>query len=209
MEPQKPQYEVAVYDKKIKDAFLQVADEKTYLKEIIFAKQAFDASESLQKCSPASMRNSIVNVALTGATLNPALQQAFLIPRKGKACLDFSYRGLTQIAISSRGVLDIDASVVYEKDEFQYQLGLNPDLFHRPFMGPDRGPMRYVYAVAILPSQIKKFIVLDKAEIDAIKKVSSAYKAGGDTPWKEALQAPASDRAHEHRRGRLERPRGH
>jgi recombination protein RecT len=182
-------YENQIYDMKVKKTFLEVTNEKTYLKEVIFAKQAFDASDSLQKCAPASIRNAIVNVALTGATLNPALQQAFLIPRKGKACLDFSYRGLTQIAISSGGVLDIDASVVYENDEFEYHLGLYPDLNHRPCMDGNRGNMEYVYAVAILPSQIRKFIVLDKKEIDAIKKSSVAFSKGSDTPWKGDFEA--------------------
>ena len=182
-------YEVQIYDQKVKSAFLEVTDERTYLKEIIFAKQAFDASESLQKCAPASIRNAIVNVALTGATLNPALQQAYLIPRKGKANLDFSYRGLVQIAIASGGVLDIDAAVVYENDEFSYNLGLYPDLNHRPCMDGDRGKMEYVYATAILPSQIRKFIVLDAKEIEAIKKSSAAYSKGGDTPWKGDFEA--------------------
>lgn len=177
-------YEVQIYDQKVKGVFLEVANEKTYLKEIIFAKQQFDNSDALQKCAPNSIRNAIVNVALTGATLNPALQQAFLIPRKGKACLDFSARGLTQIAVSSGGVLDMDADVVYEKDEFVYERGLNPVLVHKPFMGGDKGKKKFVYATAVLPSGLKKFIVLDALEIEAIKKSSIALSKGADTPWK-------------------------
>jgi len=179
-------YEAHIYDVKVKKTFLEVTNEKTYLKEVIFAKQAFDASDSLQKCAPASIRNAIVNVALTGATLNPALQQAFLIPRKGKACLDFSYRGLTQIAVSSGGVLDIDADVVYDKDEFIYERGLSPVLTHRPFMGGDRGKKKYVYATAVLPSGIKKFIVLDAFEIDKVKKTSQA-KSGPWVDWEDEM----------------------
>ena len=187
-EIQEPQYKVIIYDKKVKDAFLQVSDEKTYLKEIIFAKQAFDNSDNLQKCTTESIRNAIVNIALTGATLNPALQQAWLIPRKGKANLDFGYRGLIQIAISSGGVLDMDATVVYDNDEFYFEMGLNPALKHIPFDG-DRGQMKYVYAIAILPSGIKKFIVLDKKEIESVKKSSMAFTKGSDSPWKGDFEA--------------------
>ena len=177
------QYEVVIYDKKIKDVFLQVADENTYLKEIIYAKQAFVKSDALQKCTPESMREAIVNISLTGATLHPALQQAWLIPRKGKVSLDIGYRGLIQIATSSGGVLDMDADVVYEKDVFSYERGLNPTLKHIPFDG-DRGEKKAVYAIAILPSGIKKFIVLDKKEIEAVKRSSVAFAKGSDTPWK-------------------------
>lgn len=181
-------YEIAVADKKIKERFLEVVSEKDYNREINFAIQAIRGNESLQKCDEQSIRNAIVNVALTGATLNPKMQQCFLIPRKGKAVLDFSYRGLIQIAISSGGVLDIDASVVYAEDEFYYELGLNPKLIHRPSPG-NRTVMKYVYAIATLASGLKKFVVLDRKEIDAIKTTSVAFSKGSSTPWKGEFEA--------------------
>lgn len=175
-----PEYTVIIYDKKIKERFLEVVDEKTYNKEIIFAKQAFENNDALQKCSTASIRNAIVNIALTGASLNPALQQAFLIPRKGKCCLDFSYRGLCKIAVDSESVYDIDAVAVFEGDEFDYELGLNPWLKHKPVMHKDGKPVVIAaYAVAILHHNIKKFVVLDKEKIERAKQ-SSQY----DTVWK-------------------------
>jgi recombination protein RecT len=166
-----PEYQVIIYDQKIKDRFLECVDEKTYHKEIIFAKQAFENNDSLQKCSTSSIRNSIVNIALTGASLNPALQQAFLIPRKGKCCLDFSYRGLCKIAVDSESVYDIDAVAVFEGDEFDYELGLNPWLKHKPVMHTKEKPeVIAAYAVAILHHGIKKFVVLDKEKIERAKK---------------------------------------
>jgi recombination protein RecT len=178
------EYEVVLADAKIKNAFLQVADEATYIKEIIFAKQALENNDALQKCSKESLRNALFNICLTGATLNPSLQQAFLIPRKGKVCLDFSYRGLCKIAVDSGSVYDIDATVVYEKDEFYYEMGLYPTLKHIPSIEGDPGKPRFVYAVAILHHNIKKFIVLTADEIDKIKKSSIAFTKGSDTPWK-------------------------
>lgn len=168
-----PDYALIIYDKKIKERFLEVVDEKTYNKEIIFAKQAFDNSDALQKCSTASIRNAIVNIALTGASLNPALQQAFLIPRKGKCCLDFSYRGLCKIAVDSESVYDIDATAVLEGDDFYYEQGLNPVLVHKPKMYADEKSKPAVlcaYAIATLHHGIKKFIVLDREKIDRARK---------------------------------------
>ena len=181
-------YALVIYDKKIRDRFLEVVDEKTYNREIIFAKQSFENNNSLQNCTTESMRNALVNIALTGASLNPVLQQAFLIPRKGKVCLDFSYRGLTKIATDSGGVLDIDATVVYENDEFYYEMGLNPVLKHIPVLS-DQGKPTHVYAVAVLSSGIKKFIVLNKEEIEKVKKSSIAFTKGSDTPWKGDFEA--------------------
>jgi len=177
MEPQRPQYEVILYDKKIKDRFLEVVDEKTYNREIIFAKQAFDNNDNLAKCTLSSIKNAIVNIAWTGATLNPALQQAYLIPRKGKCCLDFSYRGLAKIAVDSTSVYDIDASAVYEDDEFYYEMGLNPILKHIPKMGDDdkqKGKVIAAYAIATLHHGIKKFVVLDKEKIERARKSSQS-----------------------------------
>jgi len=160
---------------------LEVVDEKTYNKEIIFAKQSFDNSDALQKCSTASIRAAIVNIALTGASLNPALQQAFLIPRKGKCCLDFSYRGLCKIAVDSESVYDINATAVFEGDEFDYEMGLSPRLIHKPRMhNKDEKPeVIAAYAIATLHHNIKKFIVLDREKIDRARQ-SAQY----DTVWK-------------------------
>jgi recombination protein RecT len=168
-------YAVVLYDKKIKERFLEVVDEKTYNKEIIFAKQIFDGNTKLQACPSESIRNAIVNIALTGATLNPALQQAFLIPRGGKCCLDFSYRGLCKIAVDSTSVYDIDASAVYEGDEFYYEMGLSPLLRHIPKMGAtdaEKGKVIAAYAIATLHHGIKKFVVIDKEKIERARKSS-------------------------------------
>jgi recombination protein RecT len=173
-------YEVVVADKKIKDRFLEVVTERDYNREINFAIQAIRGNDKLQKCDEQSIKNAIVNIALCGATLNPALQQAYLVPRKGKCCLDLSYRGLCKIAVESDSVYDIDAVAVFEGDEFYYEMGLNPVLVHKPQMHSDDKDKKVVavYAIATLHHNIKKFVVLDKEKIDRARK-SSQY----DVVW--------------------------
>lgn len=183
------EYAVVLGDQKIKNAFLQVADEATYTRELIFAKQVFDGNDYLRKCDPNSIRNAIFNIALTGATLNPALHQAYLVPRGNKCVLDISYRGLVKIATDSGGVLDVDATVVHEKDTFYYEQGLEPKLQHIPCLEGDPGKMTFVYAKAILPPfppGIIKFIVLSAKEIEKVKKTSSA-KNGPWLEWEEEM----------------------
>jgi recombination protein RecT len=174
-------YEIAVADQKIKARFLEVVTEKDYNREINFAIQAIRGNDKLQTCDEQSIKNAIVNVALCGATLNPALQQAYLVPRKGKCCLDLSYRGLCKIAVDSDSVYDIDATAVFEGDEFHFEMGLNPILSHVPKMFDDDKGKKVVavYAVATLHHGIKKFVVLDKEKIERARK-SSQY----DVVWK-------------------------
>ena len=169
-------YEIAMYDEEVKGHFLEVVDEGKYVKELLFAEQAFRGNDRLQSCQPQSIKNAITNVALTGATLNPVLQQAYLIPRDGKCCLDFSYRGLCKIAIDSSSVYDIDATAVFEGDEFYYEQGLNPVLRHVPkmFKLDEEKIVIGVYAIATLHHGIKKFVVLDKEKIERARK-SSKY----------------------------------
>jgi recombination protein RecT len=179
----RPKYEESALS--AKGAFLQVVnDEKTWTREAIFALQILRGNaEAFSKVDQQSIQNAVTNLALTGATLNPALAQAYLVPRGGKCCLDISYRGLVKIAVDSGSVIDIDSTVVYEKDDFDYEMGLNPKLHHKPSLDPDPGNPVFVYAVAILTSGIRKFIVLNMKEIEKVKSVSRA-KSG---PWIEFL----------------------
>jgi len=216
---ERPKYELLAIA--AKGAFLTVCDEKKWNTEIVFAMQIIRSStgnNSLQQCAevnPQSITNAVANVALTGTTLNPALQMAFLVPRtvNGKltCCLDHSYRGLANIATGSGGVLDMDADCVYQGDFFSYERGTEPFLKHVPFSqrvtvadlkeiygelelpvpqeelrvaltqrqkGVGKGEFTHVYATAKLPDGkggvYTKFIVLEKEEVDAIRKTSKA-----------------------------------
>jgi recombination protein RecT len=176
----KPNAELIV--RETKQRFLQVADESVFTREAQFAVQALMNNDALLKCSRESIQQAVCNIALTGATLNPIMAQAYLIPRKGKCCLDFSYRGLIKLAVDSGSVLDMDATVVHSKDEFSYEMGLTPKLKHVPSMDDDPGEMTFVYAIAILLSGIKKFIVLNRAEVEKIRKTSQMKDSG---MWKD------------------------
>ena len=93
----------------------------TYQREAMFALQAVAKIEFLQKCSTESLRNAVINVAAVGLTINPAMKLAYLVPRKGVACLDISYIGLVKIATDSGGVLAVAAVPVRANDSFHYR----------------------------------------------------------------------------------------
>ena len=174
-----------------KPAFDKLADEETFNREINFAFQILRGSSTLQKCNPETIKNAISNIALTGATLNPALQQAFLIPRSvrvdGKkimsCCLDFSYRGLIKIATDSGSVKHWDAVEVFEGDDFRPIQGSdNPHIHHIPkFPRDPKAPLIAVYSRAVLCDGEKSFLYMEKYEIDDTRNTSQCP----DSPaWK-------------------------
>jgi recombination protein RecT len=114
----------------IKENFLKVSDNETWVKEGAYATQALMANSYLlevAKENQQSLKNAIFNLALIGITLNPVKQLAFLVPRKvmGKrmVCLDISYRGLAGIAMDSGSVKHITPYIVYTFDDyFSYEV---------------------------------------------------------------------------------------
>ncbi len=153
----------------------------TYQREAMYAMQVLAGSEYLQKCSPDSLRNAVINIASVGLSLSPAMKLAYLVPRDGKACLDISYIGLIKIATDSGSVLAVKAEVVHENDGFEY-LGPFSMPIHKfsPFASAeDRGDVIGAYVIAKLANGITQIETLSIEEIEKIRAKSKA-KSG---PW--------------------------
>lgn len=135
-QPQRPAFEMMAIS--AKGGFLSIMkDETVWNREAMFALQILRGSNTLQKCDPDSIKNAVVNIALCGTTLNPALNLAYLVPRDGKCCLDLSYRGLAQIAMDSGSVKHIAPRLVYTFDHFEfYEEDGDQHLLHKPSMIP-------------------------------------------------------------------------
>jgi recombination protein RecT len=165
-----------------KAAFEVVNSNLDFNREAQFALQLLYNSEALQKCEPDSIANAVKNVALTGITLNPSLKLAYLVPRKGKCTLDISYMGLIEIAINSGVVTGMTAEVVHENDFFDFQLGTEKFIKHRPALF-ERGNMICAYAIAtIAKSNNKEFLIMTKDQILKIRKASEA-SGSAYSPW--------------------------
>lgn len=96
------------------------------------------------------------------------------------------YRGMANVAKRAECIKDAYAEVVYEKDEFDYELGLNPILKHKPGRG-DRGALESAYCIIVMPDDVKRFVVMDKKEIESIRDRSNAWRTyktyGKECPW--------------------------
>jgi phage RecT family recombinase len=139
------------------------------LTELYFAMQKTPA---LAKCSPASLVQSAVRCLEWGLTIG---EKAFMVPFKGTATAVRSYQGDIELIVRAGGARSIDASAVYDGDHFEYQLGSNAFINHRPSSKSKTGrKITHGYSVAHIAAGIPpKVVVLTIEEIDAIRKSKS------------------------------------
>jgi phage RecT family recombinase len=147
----------------------------------------------LAECTPISILRAMASAAECGLEVCSGANEGYLVPynvkvkRNGKeewesqAQFIPGYQGMVKKAIESGKVRNIEARVVYAKDQFDYELGVTPTIKHRPYLGADRGEILAVYAVAFLPNGSTQFEVMAKDEIDAIMKRG---KEKSFSPWK-------------------------
>jgi recombination protein RecT len=87
--------------------------------------------------------------------------------------------GIRQKIRNSGEVSTFDAHVVHEKDLFDYELGDDPHIVHRPVRG-DRGKIIAAYSVALLKDGSRSREVMWIDEIEQVRKMS---RAGDGGPW--------------------------
>lgn len=93
-----------------------------------------------------------------------------------------SDRGLIELAHRSGDLQSIEAHIVYENDEFEYELGLDPVLKHKPAM-ENRGKIEWVYAVYKLKSGGFGFEVMSVEDINKHRDKYSQAARRGFSPW--------------------------
>ena len=88
--------------------------------------------------------------------------------------------GILKMLRQSGEVQSMSANVVYEKDDFDYELGDDERIQHKPFMGGDRGKMIAVYAVLRTKDGGLYREVMSRSEVEAVKRMSRGGQYG---PW--------------------------
>jgi recombination protein RecT len=142
---------------------------------------AFQRTPKLLECDPNSVMYSILLASSLGLECDGALGDGYLLPYKGQCQFIPGFRGLMKLARQSGIVADISAEVVYEKDHFEYEFGLDQKLKHkRNDDVADPGKLKYAYAVARFRDGERKFVVLNRREIERIKASSQMSSRG---PW--------------------------
>ena len=144
-------------------------------REAGFAIQILTQNEFLASCDQESIRNAVVNVSLTGLTLNPALKFAYLVPRAGKCILDISYIGMIKVLTDAGAVKNTDAGVIYSNDKWDFRKGSDPYFKHQPALS-NRGEKIGAYAIAFLRDGGFQFEIIGKEEIEKIRATSESWK---------------------------------
>ncbi len=88
--------------------------------------------------------------------------------------------GLRKKVRNSKEIATWDAKVVYEKDEFIYEDGLDLILKHKPYLDGPAGEVRAAYSVAKLKSGEVSVDVMARWQIDRIRNLSKSKDKG---PW--------------------------
>jgi len=139
----------------------------------------------LLEASVPSLIGAIMQAAQLG--LEPGLiGHCYLVPfrngKTGQTDVQFiiGYKGMIDLARRSGQIKNIYAHTVYSNDEFDYELGLEPKLKHKPYMEGDRGEFIGAYAVAHFKDGGYQFEFMPKSEIEKRRQRSKAAKNG---PW--------------------------
>ncbi len=155
---------------------------------------AMSTNPQLTECTPNSFLGAMMQAAQLGVEPNTPLGQAYLIPYRNHGQLEcqfqLGYKGLIDLAYRSGEITSISAHEVCENDDFEYELGLNEKLRHKPAL-TDRGAVILYYAVFRTKAGGSGFAVMS---VEDIKNHSKKYsKAAGSSysPWSTNFDAMA------------------
>lgn len=175
----------------------------TWAEESNFAIQALQKNPKLAGCIPATVQNSVINVAAVGLTLNPALGYAYLVPEavkqldgvwRDECMLRVSFKGLLKIATDSGSIMLCKAEIVKANDEFVYTGAFSlPEHRMNPFS--DRGATVGVYCAAKTHQGDWIIDVMGLADINKIKaaaKTKNVWDNWEDEMIKKAIIKRAS-----------------
>ncbi len=151
------------------------------------ALSALNTTPKLNECTPMSFLSALMNAAQLGLEPNTPLGQAYLIPYNNKGTLEcqfqIGYKGLIDLSYRNPMVQTIQAQAVYENDVFEYELGLDSKLIHRPVLN-NRGEVILFYGLFKLTNGGYGFEVMSKEKIDAYAREYSKAYDSSFSPWK-------------------------
>lgn len=149
-------------------------DEERVNKYILGVVNTITNNPDLLKCTSESLRDAAITSAVLNIPLD-ARQYAWLVPYGNKAQFQLSYKGYVHIAKRDRDVDNIISVLVYEKDDFSFDIGSNT-IHHIPNLddngyGKDES-IKYAYAVVRFRHNTGRspmFEVMTRNQIDKIK----------------------------------------
>jgi recombination protein RecT len=135
---------------------------------------AFSTTPALQECSTQSIMGSLMVAVQLG--LEPGINgQGYLIPYKKTCTFVPGWKGLVDL-VSRSGRATVWTGVVFDGDEFEYQLGDAPFCRHKP--GDCEGLFTHVYAIGrVRDSQMPVIEVWSRGKVE--KHLKQYNRVGG------------------------------
>lgn len=153
---------------------------------------ATSRSPKLLECTPESVLRCLMDAAVLKVRPGGVMGRGYLIPRwnskigKNEACFDPGYRGLADIARRSGEIKRISSGAVHENDYFDYVMGTEERLTHKPRMDGPRGRLLCSYAVAEFKDGGTQVEVVLREDLDKIRN-SSTSKGGPWSDWEDEM----------------------
>lgn len=122
--------------------------------------------------NPASLFASILLCAELGLNPSADVGEFYFLPFGSKITPILGYKGVINLILRSGEISKLWSEIVYQDDEFEYELGLEPKLVHKPNHERTNKNIKYVYAVAKLTNGETMFKVMSKKEIMEIVEMS-------------------------------------
>lgn len=152
-------------------------------------------SVELKDCQDKSVVMAIYGCMKLGLVPDPSLGHVYIIPRWFKklkctlAQIQIGYRGYIELANRSQAIAETHSTIVYERDEFDEDLGTNRRVIHRPWYvkgESEPGEMRLAYVTwRDLRSGNVQHHVVTKNRIDRAREMSQSAnsKFPQFSPW--------------------------
>jgi len=137
---------------------------------------ALTRTPKLADCTQESLMRCLLDLSAYG--IEPDGRRAHLIPYGNQCTLILDWKGLAELAMRSGIIAKLHADIVCENDVFEYNLG--EVVQHKIDFKAPRGEMYAAYAMAVTKDGPVFVAVLNKDEIDGIRKRS---KSGNSGPW--------------------------
>lgn len=149
--------------------------------KILFMK-AIGANKELEKCERFTVYSAFIELAVSGLSLLDG--ESYIIPYKGKAQFQPGYKGRVNQMNTLPGIVHVSMpQVVYDVDDFDYELGEYPKIIkHKPKPRTKESLLSFVYLVVErepIPSnpRAKDVFLMDRIEVLAIRdRYSQSYK---------------------------------
>lgn len=137
---------------------------------------------ALLECEPESIVLAVAKIQQWGLEIGTT---AHLVPFGKKVTPVANYKGLIELVVGSGAARAVEAHVVYAKEHFVFEQGLDPKLIHHPAkMQKDRGDMIGVYCIIRLRFGHVQLHYMTVEEVEEIRqKFSKSWKNGPMPKW--------------------------